>query len=210
MSTCPAPDSASLQTQGAAIEGEPGIGYSMNPCFMLPPLMLGSEELDALLLGMRLVAEQGDRSLPHGAMNTLAKIASVLPPELRRELEASTLRIGAGGKIAHHAADADLLRATIRTGRKLGIAYRDPAGTLPQRVVRPYALVYFDLTRILMCWCERRGAFRNFRIDRISAIDVLEARAPKNRQLLLSEWRRSEYVPGRSILPETDRPGGGR
>lgn len=34
-------DIASLRTQGAAIQGEPGVGYVMKPGFMLPPLMLG-------------------------------------------------------------------------------------------------------------------------------------------------------------------------
>lgn len=56
-------DIASLQAQGAAIEGSPGIGYVMKPGFMLPPLMFASEELDALVLGMRWVADRGDREL---------------------------------------------------------------------------------------------------------------------------------------------------
>ena len=32
-------DIASLQAQGAAIEGEPGVGYVLKPGFLLPPLM---------------------------------------------------------------------------------------------------------------------------------------------------------------------------
>ncbi|WP_322104379.1 helix-turn-helix transcriptional regulator [Paraburkholderia sp. J41] len=46
-------DIASLQAQGAMIEGAPGVGYVMKPGFMLPPMMFRSEELDALVLGMR-------------------------------------------------------------------------------------------------------------------------------------------------------------
>ena len=60
-------DIASLQAQGAAIEGEPGVGYVMKPGFLLPPMMFQSEELDALVLGMRWVADRGDRSLADGA-----------------------------------------------------------------------------------------------------------------------------------------------
>lgn len=44
-------DIATLQAQGAHIEGEPGIGYVLHPGFMLPPLMFSEEELDALVLG---------------------------------------------------------------------------------------------------------------------------------------------------------------
>ncbi len=197
-------DIASLQAQGAAIEGEPGVGYRMKPGFMLPPLMFGAEELDALVLGMRLVAQHGDPTLAHGAAGALAKISAVLPAELRRELEASALLIGAGRKTAPHAVDAELLRAAIRHERKLTIDYRDPAGALSRRVVWPYALVYFELTRVLMCWCELRGAFRNFRTDRIGAAETLAQRYPRNKATLLGEWRRLEFVAGRSILPETD------
>jgi predicted DNA-binding transcriptional regulator YafY len=197
-------DIASLQAQGAAIEGEAGVGYVMKPGFMLPPLMFGAEELDALVLGMRMVAEHGDRVLAQGATNALAKVSAVLPPDLRREVETSALLIGHGPRAPDHAVEAHQLRAAIRAERKLRIDYRDPAGTLSQRVVWPYALVYFDLVRVVMCWCELRGGFRNFRTDRITAADSLEERYPRRRQALLKEWRRLEFVPERSILPEID------
>jgi predicted DNA-binding transcriptional regulator YafY len=201
-------DIASLQAQGAAIAGEPGIGYIMKPGFMLPPLMFGSEELDALVLGMRLVAERGDPSLARGALSTLAKVSAVLPPELRRELEESGLLVGAGRKTPNHTVVPDLLRGAIRVGRKLRISYRAPTGMGSERVVWPFALVYFEQSQVLMCWCELRGAFRNFRCDRISEAEVLEAHYPKHRQALLREWRRSEQVAGRSILSETDSSAG--
>jgi predicted DNA-binding transcriptional regulator YafY len=50
---------------------------------MLPPLMFFSEELDALVLGMRWVADRGDRTLSSGALSALAKIAAVLPTQSR-------------------------------------------------------------------------------------------------------------------------------
>ena len=42
-------DIASLQALGAAIEGEPGVGYILKPGFLLPPLMFTPEEIEALL-----------------------------------------------------------------------------------------------------------------------------------------------------------------
>lgn len=197
-------DIASLQAQGAAIEGAPGIGYLMKPGFMLPPLMFDGEELDALVLGMRMVAEHGDPTLARKAAGALAKVAAVLPAELRRELDASPLLTGARGGTAAIGIDVELLRQALRIEHKLEIAYRDPAGALTERVVWPFALVYFELTRVLMCWCELRGAFRNFRVDRIEHALPLAQRYPNNKQALLKAWRRSEYVPGRSILPESD------
>jgi predicted DNA-binding transcriptional regulator YafY len=134
----------------------------------------------------------------------LAKISAVLPAEMRRELEASARFIGACDKQLAPAVDADLLRGAIRAERKLQIRYLDQEGTPTGRVVWPFALVYFDMTRMVMCWCELRNGFRNFRTDRIVHLNMLDERYPKNRQALLAEWRRTEYEPGRSILPETD------
>src|SRR5689334_17148542 len=68
-------DIATLQAQGARIDGEPGLGYILRPGFMLPPLMFSEEEIEALVLGSRWVAERGDSRLGDAARNALAKIA---------------------------------------------------------------------------------------------------------------------------------------
>jgi predicted DNA-binding transcriptional regulator YafY len=197
-------DIASLQAQGAMIEGEPGVGYVMKPGFMLPPMMFRSEELDALVLGMRWVADRGDKTLSEGAASTLAKVAAVLPTELRRELEESALLIGAPLKRPVHKISPDLLRAAVRAERKLNISYSDGHGIHSQRVVWPFALVYFDQARVLMCWCELRADFRNFRSDRISHVEQMDERYPKRRSTLLREWRKVNHVASRTILPESD------
>ncbi len=197
-------DIASLQAQGAAIEGEPGVGYVMKPGYLLPPLMFRSEEIEALVLGMRWVADRGDPGLAQGARDALAKIAAVLPPDLRRELQDSALLVGTPPRRLPQAIEPDLLRAAIRAEHKLRISYRDPAGSLSQRVVWPFALVYFEQSRVLSAWCELRGDFRNFRTDRIARAEALDLRYPRRRQALLKAWQQSVRESGRSILPETD------
>ncbi|MFC0400162.1 helix-turn-helix transcriptional regulator [Paraburkholderia rhizosphaerae] len=197
-------DIASLQAQGAMIDGEPGVGYVMKPGYLLPPLMFRSEELDALVLGMRWVADRCDRTLSSGALSTLAKIAAVLPAELRRELEESSLLVGAPLKRSADKAPDDPLRAAVREEQKLNITYVDARGIHSQRVVWPFALVYFDQARVLMCWCELRADFRNFRSDRISNVEQLKERYPKRRSTLLREWRSLNQVASRTILPESD------
>lgn len=86
-------DIASLQAQGAMIDGEPGVGYVMRPGFVLPPLMFSPGELDALVLGVRSVAQKGDGSLARDALSLLAKISAVIPAGLRHELESSALPV---------------------------------------------------------------------------------------------------------------------
>src|SRR6185437_6693787 len=86
-------DIASLQGQGAEIEGEAGLGYVLKPSFWLPPLMLSGEEIEALVLGARWVGSRTDEQLALAARDAIAKITAVLPASLRDDVESSTLLV---------------------------------------------------------------------------------------------------------------------
>jgi predicted DNA-binding transcriptional regulator YafY len=180
-------DIASLQAQGAEIDGAPGLGYLMRPGFVLPPLMFSTDEVDALALGSRWVAERADSRLAAAARDALAKIAAVLPPALRHELDHSALLIGPG--TASGPFDAEPLRLAIRHETPLAIRYRDAAGDESERRIWPFALGYFDRVQVVVAWCEMRAAMRHFRLDRITALEPLAGRYPRRRQALLAEWR---------------------
>lgn len=182
-------DIATLQAQGAHIEGAPGLGYVLKPGFMLPPLMFSEEEIEAIVLGSRWVANRTDGALADAAGNALAKIAAVLPADLRASLEASTLLIGPGDPLPPMTVDLTVIREAIRTERKLHLAYRDEAGKTSERVIWPFALGFFERVRMVVAWCELRDGFRHFRADRIEAMTVSAARYPRGRRSLLKAWR---------------------
>lgn len=69
-------DIATLQQQGAHIESEPGLGYLMRPGFMLPPLMFSEEEIEALVLGSRWVAQGTDAAGFRSAKRTYKNCGS--------------------------------------------------------------------------------------------------------------------------------------
>ncbi|ALN72173.1 YafY family protein [Aureimonas sp. AU20] len=187
-------DIASLQALGAEVEGEAGVGYVLRPGFHLPPLMFRPEELEALALGSRWVAGQADPALRDAALSALSRIAAVLPPELRAELDASSLMVGPGKTRLADSIDPALLRLAIRRERKLRLAYQDAAGSASDRVIWPFALAFFEGARILLGWCEMRGDFRHFRTDRIASAELLDERSPRRRAQLLKEWRLSQGI----------------
>ncbi len=187
-------DIGTLQEQGASIEGEPGLGYVLRPGFMLPPLMFSEDEIEALVLGSRWVADRGDARLGEAARNALTKIAAVLPDDLRNALDASALLVGPSGTVPTGNVELPLIRQAIRTERKLDIRYRDLKGAESARTIWPFALGYFDHVRVLVAWCELRQEFRHFRTDRISALEIMEQRYPRRRQALLKEWREIEGI----------------
>ena len=143
-------DIATLVTQGAPIEGEAGVGFILRPGFLLPPLMFRDEEIEALVLGSRWVAQLPDETLSRAAQDALAKINSVLPTTLRERAELSGLFPVPRFEVARDSIDAAVLRAAIRDERKLRLAYRDDEGRQTTRVVWPLAIGFYDRLRILV------------------------------------------------------------
>lgn len=188
-------DIATLQQQGAEIVGEAGVGYVLRPGFMLPPLMFSQQEIEALVLGMRWVGRRGDSQLAGAANNALAKIADVLPATLRDELEASTLLIGPMDLVTVADETLVLIRDVIRQERKLAVDYCDREGNVSERILWPFALGYFEQTRMLVAWCELRQSFRHFRLDRIHRATLLEQRYPRGRRMLMKEWHKAQGIP---------------
>ncbi|WP_046110862.1 helix-turn-helix transcriptional regulator [Aquincola tertiaricarbonis] len=190
-------DIGTLQAQGAAIDGAPGLGYVLREGFVLPPLMFSAEELEALVLGMRWVVQRADSRLADAARDALAKINAVLPPALQAEMQASTLLVarlppaGAAAATDH----TPTVRHAIRQQHKLCIGYRDGSGRSTQRTVWPFALGYFDRAQVVVAWCELRGDIRHFRCDRIASVAPLAERYPRRREALLQAWREREGIP---------------
>jgi predicted DNA-binding transcriptional regulator YafY len=190
-------DIATLQSQGASIDGAPGLGYVLKPGFTLPPLMFSADEVEALALGSRWVVQRGDSRLAAAARDALAKIAAVLPAGLRHELDTSALIVAPGEPIAAVDAEVAAIREAIRREHKLDIRYRDGAGLDSSRAIWPFALGFFDRARVVVAWCELRESIRHFRTDRIIDMASRGERYPRRRQALLKDWREKEGVPER-------------
>ncbi|WP_428242911.1 helix-turn-helix transcriptional regulator [Gynuella sp.] len=190
-------DIASLQAQGADIEGEAGIGFILKPGLTLPPLNLGSNEIEALMLGAHWVVNNADPELQGAARNVIAKVSAVLPAELRQELESSSLLTGPSRVTdQHHRYLADI-RAAIRIEQKVQLQYRDIHDQSSERIIWPFAIGFFEQSRVIIGWCELRQDIRHFRTDRISSLIRLNSRYPKSRMSLFKEWRHTYQVPER-------------
>ncbi len=185
-------DIDALRAQGAGIDGEAGIGYVLRPGFLLPPLMFSADEIEALVLGARLVAARADPALAAAAVDALARLGAVLPDPLRQLAEDSALLVPrAAVQASRFMGD---LRGAIRAERRAALCYRDKTGTETQRIVWPIAMGFFEGVQVIVAWCETRGAVRHFRDDRIVECTVLEGRYPTRRARLLRDWRQAEKV----------------
>ncbi|WP_354040615.1 YafY family protein [Devosia sp. UYZn731] len=183
-------DISSLVGQGAAIEGAPGLGYVLRPGFFLPPLMFDDVEASAVLLGLRFVMRRGDPALTTAARRAASKIAAILPETVERRVRINGLVVAPSEGSASHPLSE--VRDAIESERKLRIRYLDAAGAVTERTIWPIALGFFDSAEVLAAWCELRGDFRHFRLDRISTFSLLDDRVPTPRRLLLAEWGKIE------------------
>lgn len=188
-------DIASLQAQGADIMGEPGLGYVLKPGYMLPPLMFSADEIEALVLGMRLVANRADPALALSARDALTKITTVLPPDLRAGLVDNTLLVGPAAAMPEERIDLAQLRRAIRGEQILSISYSDEQGRRTERRIWPFALAFFAGSRMLVAWCTLRNDFRHFRTDRVEVVEDGLGRYPKRKAQLLKAWREQNQFP---------------
>lgn len=166
-------DMSTLQNLGAPIRGEAGVGYLMEKGYFLPPLHFDVDELDAIMLGTRLIAARGDQDLADAAGRVSAKIGAVLDGEAGDTYRSLPLR--AVSRQSEESAQTGLqlgfLRRAIRDRARLEIAYVDLHGKESRRTARPLGLTVFDAAWLLTIWCEVKNDFRNLRVDRIRSAE---------------------------------------
>jgi predicted DNA-binding transcriptional regulator YafY len=98
----------------------------------------------------------------------------VLPPRLKSRIPDATLFAPQFHVRGQLTAGMAPLRAAIRQRKKVHLAYEDKASSATARTVQPLGLFYWGATWSLGAWCELRQDFRNFRLDRMHEVRVLE------------------------------------
>lgn len=171
-------DVGDLQAQRVPIEGEAGVGYVLREGFDLPPLMFTEDEIDALVIGARIVQSWADPALAAAAGDVLAKVETVLPPPLRPRVRTLGLLSPPSGRRPEVAIDMAALRRAVREQRKVTVDYVSESGEHTRRTIWPMALAFFPPAWLLLAWCELRQDFRSFRVDRIHAIVFDDSRYP--------------------------------
>jgi predicted DNA-binding transcriptional regulator YafY len=179
-------DIADLQSNGVPIDGEAGVGYVLRQGYDLPPLMFSETEVDAILVGARMVIARGDPELGRAALDVLAKLSDVLPEKLSRQMETSMLYAPSTVRPVGREADVmPIIRRAIRSSAKLSIAYRDQKAEETQRIIWPLGIAYFPQATMLAAWCELRNDYRAFRGDRVLTCAALDERFdPQGGELL--------------------------
>lgn len=182
-------DIATLQAQGAEIEGEVGVGYTLKPTFFLPPLMFTQPEMQALILGTQWVSQFGDAPLSKAATEALNKIVDVLPANIKNNINTFALRVGPPASESLAKEDLSALRDAIAAQRKICIIYKSEDGKESQQIIWPFTIGYFTDGRILVAWCEKQKDYRHFKTSGIISLEVLDEHYLRSKDSLFREWQ---------------------
>jgi predicted DNA-binding transcriptional regulator YafY len=190
-------DVLDLIASGVHITGEAGVGYQLDPSYRLPPLTFNSEELEALILGVRMVEAWGDASLRQAARAVQEKVSAVLEPGDREHLHNTalfSLRFGAQEQASENLGE---VRRAVNERRVLTFDYVSGSGESTRRSVKPLGLYFWGRAWTLAAYCELRLDFRSFRTDRMQGLGLSGESFE-----LISPWTLEDFARAMEARPQ--------
>lgn len=166
-------DIQDLSISGLPVQGEAGVGYHLRYSLDIPPLMFTTAEIEALVVGARMLKAWGGSELGSSAQSVLDKIHAVIPAELHCHLQESRLFVMRFGVREDIETTLDLCRHAIAERHLLRMKYQRADQEYSQRDVKPVGLFFWGRVWTLTAWCELRNSFRTFRLDRIHQLEKL-------------------------------------
>lgn len=172
-------DITALSEARVPVVASPGAGYRLMEGYFLPPLSFTPDEAAMLVLGSHAVRYAVDASFRLAAQSALRKLEAVLPPAARNRVQElhESMRIFGGWASEEDADKLGALRDAILQRRVVRMHYHSPRQAAAQeRDVEPYALLHYRGVWHLTAYCRLRTDMREFRLDRVDALTVLDER----------------------------------
>lgn len=163
-----------LRELGYAVDAVRGVagGYQLRAGGLLPPLLLEDEEAVTIAVALRTAASGAVAGMEETAIQSLTKVIGLMPPRLRRRMDAvhsQTDGVPWGGGPALFAGVLTTLAQACRDDEPISFAYTARDGAASERRVEPYRLVCLGRRWYLVAYDRDREDWRSFRVDRITA-----------------------------------------
>jgi predicted DNA-binding transcriptional regulator YafY len=162
-----------LRELGYPVDAQRGVdgGYQLAAGAALPPLVVDDEEAVALAVGMQAAAQGAVAGLEESALRALTKVVQVMPPRLRRRVEALRSVTVPATWSSGPALDPDVLTTlaqACRDDERVEFDYTTHGGDLAVRLVEPHRLVPLGRRWYLVAYDLQRHDWRSFRLDRLA------------------------------------------
>lgn len=165
-----------LRELGYPVEAHPGVagGYQLAPGAVLPPLVLNDEEAVALAVALQTATTSAVAGSAESAVRALSKVVQVMPPRLRRRVDAlNAMTVTAPWHATGPSVDSDVLTTAAQACRdssRLRLDYTSAQGEPSQRTVEPHRLVTIGRRWYLVAYDLSRRDWRSFRVDRVTGL----------------------------------------
>jgi predicted DNA-binding transcriptional regulator YafY len=164
-----------LRELGYPVEASRGVdgGYQLAAGAALPPLVVDDDEAVAIAVGMQAAAQGAVAGIEEPAVRALTKVVQVMPPRLRRRVDAlravtEPANWGTGAAPALDPAVLIAVAQACRDTERLEFAYTARGGESTQRHVEPHRLVPLGRRWYLVAYDLVRHDWRSFRLDRLT------------------------------------------
>ena len=152
-----------------AVRGVAG-GYQLRAGGLLPPLLLEDEEAVAIAVSLQSSAAGGTPGMEETSVQALSKVISLMPPRLRRQMDAlrsQTERLPWSGGPALDPALLSTLAQACRDSEPIHFTYTARDAEPTDRWVEPHRMVSMGRRWYLVAYDRDRQDWRSFRVDRI-------------------------------------------
>lgn len=188
-------DIRALEVGGVPIGAEAGVGYFIMDGYHLPPVMFTDQEARALLLGGKIVEQFTDKSVAANFNDALTKVRAVLSLDKRDELETldkdiivNPFPIGKPNEGSEEL-QIDQIKSALASSKVMSIEYISGGkGEHTTRELEPVGLCYYYGGWHLIAFCKLRQDYRDFRLDRISKLNVKAQSYARHKHPSLKEY----------------------
>jgi len=171
-------DLKALESAGIPIVNEAGEGYSIMEGFRIPPLRFTQEETLGLMVAEKVMQQQETAFIKQHFESALIKIKSSFLLQQKYHLLQMEGRVSFNRDIksGNYLPNViDVLVNSLLTKHVALISYQKRTDTEPiPREIEPVGLYFENYFWYLLAYCHLRGEYRNFRIDRVSSVQLLE------------------------------------
>lgn len=179
-------DIGRLRDLGYPVKGQRGLdgGYQLAPGAALPPLVVDDDEAVALVVGLHAAAQSAVDGMAEASVRALAKVVQVLPPPLRRRVEALREMTVPGAWGSGPTVDTHVLTTVAqacRDSERLDFGYVARDGGLTSRRAEPHRLVSLGRRWYLVAYDLARADWRSFRLDRVRDVRATGLRCAPRR-----------------------------
>ena len=162
-----------LRELGYSVDAVRGVagGYQLRAGGSLPPLLLEDEEAVAIAVGLQTAASGSISGMEETSVQALTKVIGLMPPRLRRQMDAirsQTENLPWRGGPELDASLLTTLAQACRDAEPLRFTYTAREAEPTERWVEPHRLVTLGRRWYVVAYDRDRQDWRSFRVDRIS------------------------------------------